>query len=118
MKRQELVLKWAVNTFGPDATKRRVRAAMLLEEAIEVAQVEGLRADDVERILHRVYSKPPGEIGQEIGGVALCLEGLAQNAGLDVEAEAEREWQRIQALPSAVFQEKHADKIRVGAAGL
>src|SRR4051812_11277389 len=52
------VLAWAVRSFGPIALNRDERAARMAEEAVEVAQVEGVPLDVMQRITARVYSRP------------------------------------------------------------
>ena len=49
--RGQRVLAWAADVFGPVATDRRERAVRLVEEAIEVAQAEGVPAEVVERVV-------------------------------------------------------------------
>lgn len=116
--RQSIVLKWALDNFGQIALNRDERAARLLEEAAEVAQAEGLRGDLICRILNRVYSRPAGQLSQEIGGLAITLDALAENAGLSVETEANRELARILALPPDWWKRKHAEKVAAGVADL
>ncbi len=118
VSRPAKVLAWAVANFGDCATERLERAARVAEEGIEIAQAEGLPGEVVGRILERVYSREPGELGQEIGGLALCLEACAENAGLDLESEARREWERISSLPKEWWEKKHAEKVSAGTANL
>ncbi len=115
---QKAVLKWAVDSFGPIALNRDERAARLVEEAVEVAQVEGVRAEVVQRILARVYSRPPGELGQEIGGCGITLLALAENAGIDHDTEVLREWRRVLSKPRNWWERKHAEKVAAGTANL
>lgn len=116
--RQERVLAWAVENFGPIARNRDERAARLVEEAIEVAQAEGLSLAILKRIADRVYARPAGELWQEIGGLAITLDALAENAGLNVQDEADREWSRVVSLPKDWWQRKHAAKVAAGTADL
>lgn len=116
--RQKAVMAWALDSFGPIAANRDERAARLVEEAIEVAQAEGLGIEIIRRILDRVYENPPGELFQEIGGLALTLDALAENAGLSVTTEAERELARITSKPRDWWQRKHAAKVAAGTADL
>lgn len=116
--RQARVLAWAVENFGPVARNRDERAARLAEEAIEVAQAEGVPLEIVKRIAERVYSRPAGALGQEIGGLTITLDALAENAGLDAQAEGDRELARILALPKDWWTRKHAEKVAAGTADL
>lgn len=116
--RQQAVLAWALENFGPVAGHREERAARMVEEAIEAAQACGLAQDMVHRIATRVYGRPTGTLAQEIGGLAITLDALAEIAGLDVQAEADREWTRVKSLPREWWQRKHAEKVTAGTANL
>ena len=115
---QAEVLQWAVDSFGPIAQNRDERAARLVEEAMEVAQAENVPAETVRRILEHVYSRPPGELGQEIGGCAITLLALAENAGIGYRAELLREWRRLTSKPRAWWQHRHEEKVAAGTANL
>jgi NTP pyrophosphatase (non-canonical NTP hydrolase) len=115
---QSAVLAWAVRSFGPVAKNRDERAARLVEEAAEIAQVEGVPLEVVCRIAGRVYSRPPGELGQEIGGLGITLLALAENAGIDCHAEVRREFRRVLSKPPAWWKHKHAEKVAAGTADL
>lgn len=114
----QAVLKWAVDSFGPIALNRDERAARMTEEAIEVAQVEGVSLEIIQRIAARVYSRPVGELGQEIGGLVLGLYALAANAGVDVDGEFNREFARVLSKPKDWWARKHAEKVAAGTADL
>lgn len=115
---QKRVIAWAWATFGDIALNRDERAARLVEEAIEVCQAESVAQDVVHRLVDRVYSRPVGDLGREIGGVAMTLAALAENAGYSVEAEAQRELDRVMGLSPAHFAAKHAEKVAAGVADL
>jgi NTP pyrophosphatase (non-canonical NTP hydrolase) len=112
------VLHWAVDSFGPIALNRDERAARLAEEAMEVAQAEGVPLLTLQRIAERIYSRPVGELGQEVGGLGITLYALAANCGLDLFAEIEREWRRVLSKPRDWWQRKHAEKVAAGTADL
>jgi hypothetical protein len=118
MTRQARILAWAVASFGAVARNRDERAARLAEEAIEVAQAEGVSLEVIQRIAARVYSRPAGEIGREIGGVALTLEALAENLGRSADADCETELARVLAKPADHWRTKHAEKVAAGTADL
>ena len=107
------MLNWCVKTFGSVALQRIERAARLLEEAVELVQVEGVSSDVALRIVNRTYQRPPGELRQEVGQVANLLECLAQNVGLDVFEEGQREFDRCQAVPQVEWDRRHAAKVAV-----
>lgn len=112
------VLAWAVDMFGLVATNREERAARLLEEALEVAQCEGLDIITAGKIAGRVYAHPRGELTQEIGGVSLTLAALAENAGRDLTTCVEREWTRVKSKPREWWTAKHAEKVKDGTANI
>ncbi|KKL19838.1 hypothetical protein LCGC14_2461430 [marine sediment metagenome] len=118
MRTQEKVLKWAVDIFGPIAKNRDERAARLVEEAIEIAQVEELPMEVIQRILERVYERPAGFLTQEIGGLMITLEALAENTGWDVGVCADDEWHRVQSKTPEWWKNKHAEKVAAGTADL
>lgn len=116
--RQCDVLDWAVENFGEVARNVDERAARLVEEAIEVAQHAGVPTYVIERIMRRVYSRPVGDLGQELGGVGIALMAVAENSGLGFQTEILKEWDRVQALPKEHWQRKHAEKVAAGTADL
>lgn len=116
--RQQLVLEWAVANFGPVAANPVERAARCVEEAIEVAQSLGLPFDILLKIADRVYKKPVGEISQEIGGLFITMEALAEVVGVNTEACGQREFERVISLPKEHWTRRHADKVASGTANL
>ncbi len=89
--RQKQATQWAERCFGREVVAdRRERVTRILEEAIELAQAEGLDEALVARLTARVYAKPAGEPRQELGGLGVCLLVYAQAAGVSADAiEAE-----------------------------
>ena len=118
MTRQREVLNWAMSTFGLIASHRDERAARLVEEAIEVAQAERVPQHVLAKILERVYSRPPGDLVQEIGGVAITLDALAENVYVSVDIAAQAELDRVLLKSREHFQKKHAEKVAAGVANL
>jgi hypothetical protein len=96
--RPKAVLMWGRETFGEIALDRNERACRFLEEALELAQCEGVTCDRAHRIMQRVYSRPKGELGKEIGQAMITLEILAENAGISAEVEAAREFSRLRSI--------------------
>ncbi len=63
-----------VRVFGTNSQiLRRERAARVLEEAIELAQSEGIMINVVLRTTARVYERPRGEHDVEFRQLCLCL---------------------------------------------
>lgn len=117
-KLPRLMLDWAVRAFGASALNRDERAARVAEEAIEIAQAEGVTLETIQRIAARVYERPPGEIGREIGGTAVTLAVLAENLGRNVEQDMLAEWDRVLSKPPEHWAEKHRQKVAAGTADL
>lgn len=118
MIQQKEVLDWAVRSFGPVAKNSDERAARLAEEAIEIAQCEGVPLDVIVKIAERVYSRPAGEKWQEIGGTGIALLAYAENAGLGLDVCVFREWERVQTKSAEWWAMKHAEKVAAGTANL
>lgn len=115
---QSDVLAWAVRSFGPIAQNVDERAARIAEEAIEIAQVEGVPLDTIKRIADRVYSRPAGERWQEIGGTMIGILSYAEIVGLSMAECTRREFDRVLSKPREWWQKKHAEKVAAGTADL
>lgn len=115
-ERQTALLAWAVDNFGLVAKDRVERAMRLIEEAVEVVQVQGLPKERIYSIVDRSYSRPVGELNNEIGGLAMTLEALAESEGIDVEEQSQIEFDRITSIPKEWWQKKHAEKVAAGTA--
>lgn len=114
--RQKRVLAWARDCFGPDAINRKERAKRVLEEAIELAQLEGISPGEIQDLTRHVYEKPVGLLDQEIGGISVTLLAYSQLAGISTDLAERVEIERIFALPREHFRERHAAKVRKGLA--
>lgn len=116
MSRPAEFLAWARATFGPVALVRGERLLRFIEEAIELAHAEGMERDTLNRVCDRVYSRPVGDTPKEIGQAQACLETFAESIGLSCDVEAQREWERVQQIPSAEWERRHAAKQLIGIA--
>lgn len=113
---QGRITGWVVSCLGLESLMdRKVRATRVLEEAIELAQAEGIQEHFVEAWVKRVYSRPPGEPIQEMAGIGFCLLAYAvcvdENLGHVVEAEVTRV-----STPEMMkrIKERQAEKMKVG----
>jgi hypothetical protein len=114
---RERIGAWVVSRLGGELLRNRPERAMrLAEEAIELAQAEGVSESDVARIVARVYSRPKGEPTQEMGGVMVCCHAWAIAAFQDLDKLTEREVNRVEAVPAEVTRAKHAAKAHAGTA--
>lgn len=82
-------------TWGLDSIVPTERARRFLEEAIEAAQACGVARNEVEKLTTRVYAHAAGFPTKEIGQASLTLMGLAFTMGVDMDAAAEEELQRL-----------------------
>lgn len=110
------MLAWHRMVFGDRhmVNGAKVYSMRLMEEAMELAQAEGVTADQAMTILRQMFDKPAGEPAKEFGGVLVTATGYANFADRDIEATFEAEYERIQ--DSAVvervrFRNLHGDKI-------
>lgn len=104
--------KWALRTFGVKvASDNAQRNHRFLEEALELVQVAGCTAEEAHMLVDYVYSRPVGELEQEVGGVMVTLSALCFMRGVDMMRCGERELERI-CTPEVVarIQAKQATK--------
>jgi hypothetical protein len=95
---QRMIISWTkrcfLNAFNEAAhpVERRRRFG---EESIELLQACGMPIDELQAIVKYVYGRPPGEPGQEVGGVMVTLAQLCEIRGINYGAEAIKELERI-----------------------
>jgi len=93
------VAEWIRTRIGADHIAPQERAIRLLEEAVELAQAEGIPFDPVMRQIFHVYGRPAGQPQQEAGGVAVTLLGWCAAYETTFREVALREIERIEAKP-------------------
>lgn len=103
---------WMQRCFGDSImSDRRERAHRFLEEAIELAQTCGVTPQEVDTLRDYVFSRPPGDLQNEVGGAYLTLACLCAVFGVDMEKSGEDElelvWTKIEKI-----REKHKTKPR------
>ena len=114
-QRQTMIASWVELAFGrAEATSVPQRGLRLLEEAIEAFQACGGEEAIAHRLVAHVFARPPGEIGQELGGVAVTTLALAAAAGLSADEEEAREIHRVLSKPIREFTERNARKNAAG----
>lgn len=118
-ERQSAVLDWATNCFGFGvATDPIERAKRLLEEAAELAQACGVDSVSAHEILVHVFSRPPGAIPQEIGGVGITLLALCAARNISADVCELGELNRILEAPRDMFKARQRGKALAGIARL
>lgn len=114
--RPRRALAWAVEIFGACAIDLRERALRFIEEAVELVHAIGLPRETLDKVIDRIYSKPLGNVPREIGQAALTLELLAEVCDVSADGEAELEFARVQGIPKAEWDRRHAAKVDLGIA--
>ena len=105
--------QWVERCFGPGAIKDQpTRALRLVEEACEFAQAVGVDRAKLDAVLDIVYSRPPGDPEQELGGVAVTAMAAAQSIPIYLEVAAKREVERIESKPVELFRARNAEKVQ------
>ena len=97
---QERVDTWLRETFGErvpyDKTQRNHR---FLEEALELVQACHCSREEAHKLVDYVFSRPRGELRQEVGGAVLSLAALCNAQGVNMdecgEAGLQEVWERI-----------------------
>lgn len=113
--RQAQVSGWARDCFGvEEATSLPQRGLRLVEEAVEAAQACGCDLKQLRLLVTYVYSRPVGELRQEVGGVGVCLLALADAATIDADAAEADEVARVLAKPAAHFTTRNRQKNDAG----
>lgn len=113
---QARVGQWVHRAFGSFiATNRQERALRIVEEAIELAQAEGVHDDYIERIMIRVYDRPVGSAPAEAGGVGVTFLAYCDALGDDYKKLIENELRRIN-KPEVLekCRTKQKEKVSVG----
>ena len=106
---QEAVNQWVKTTFGTETLGDvKVRRQRFLEEALELVQATGGTPQEVANATTYVFSRPVGEVNNEVGGTLNTLSALCTSIGVNLMQAAWDElisaWNRI-------------DQIRVKSAG-
>jgi hypothetical protein len=96
---QSRVAEWVRTRIGEAHMQPRERAMRLLEEAIELAQAEGITEDMVRDQAQHVFSRPAGKPESEAAGVAICLLGWTGATGNSLLGLINAELQRIESKP-------------------
>ncbi len=103
---QTRVRSWMLECFGVAIAGDRVeRNHRFLEEALQLVQSCGCTESEALQLVQYVFSRPVGEISQELGGTMVTLAALAAAQGLNMHRTGEAELARI--LPPEVM-----DRIR------
>lgn len=109
---QARVRPWLVACFTEDFdSEEHAREARFIEEAIELFQAKGRSFEELISVAKYVYSRPMGEVYQEVGGVMTTLAALCIVSKLDMHEAGETELARIWTKVDAI-RAKQANKPR------
>ena len=114
--RQSAVFHWVRATFGEPSTVASERVLRVLEEAIELAQAEGIPQDRVLASVEYVYRKPVGDPAQEVGGLGVTLLAYCETKGISADEEEAREFDRVVKIDADHFRARHNKKADAGIA--
>lgn len=114
--RQADLFKWVRRTFGDQAALPFDRALRVVEEAIELAQAEGVPREQAIAIVEHVFKKPKGKPIQEAGGLGLCLLGYCASKNFSADSAERLEYDRVTSMSPEYFRERHNKKADAGIA--
>lgn len=106
-----LILNWAVTTFGPVALDPVERSARIVEEAVEVAQADGVPVAMLHAIIERAYSRPKDTVAKELGGLLVTVYACAALSDLDPQLLLSGEVDRVLSKPREHWAAKHDAKM-------
>lgn len=115
-EKQKILWNWLQSVFGDLATSKEERVARLLEEAIELAQAESFPIEKISQLVDYVYSRPPGEPFQEVGGLSVTLLAYCQCVGISAYTAEDTELFRIYTHSAEHFRERQTRKAEAGVA--
>lgn len=115
--RQRAGLDWALRCFGAAAAHNHdERVRRFAEEALELAQSARMSEEAAIDLVRYVYSRPAGELTQEVGGVSLSLLNLCEFVGVSADECELRELNRVLSKDPAYFRARQNAKALAGVA--
>lgn len=115
-ERQQRVYEWVRTTFGLANQDAHERALRFFEEAVELAQAEGVPENELVRIVQHVCAKPAGRPEQEAGGAGTTLLAYCASKGFSADDAERREFERVLTIPAEHFRQRHRVKSDAGIA--
>lgn len=110
-----IAYEWAARCFGTEhVTNLPIRSLRTVEEAIELCQALNVPKGAVLAAVDLVYSRPPGDPKQEIGGILLTTNIICESINTEPAALFERELRRVLRKPPAEMAKRNQDKINLG----
>lgn len=113
--RQNSLFLLGKELFGEsNMTDTKMRALRMLEEAIELYQSCGCEAEQAKKLIDYVFSREPGGLFQEIGGLGVTVLALAESCGFSADDAEIAEIQRLRSKPKEHFAKRNQHKIDLG----
>lgn len=112
--RQRSIFQWAIEALGLEDCTPRVRMLRFVEEAVELAQVQGLKPAEVHRLVDYVFARPVGKLEQEVGGVSVTLHAFCESIGIRLVDCEQDEIHRINSKPIEHFRKRQREKMEAG----
>lgn len=114
--RQTQVRQWVERCWGEEAVSVNERVERFFEEAVELAQAEGVGPYRLWEIIGHVYQKDAGDPQQEVGGIGTTLLAYCAAKGISADDCERNELTRILGKPVEHFRARHAAKVESGLA--
>lgn len=113
--RQAKAAAWCAAAFGVEhQSSIPQRGLRMLEEAIEAYQACGCPEDQAHKLVSYVFSRPVGDLSQELGGIGLTVLALAAAAKLNADDAEKKELDRVLAKPLEWFAARNKVKNDAG----
>lgn len=114
-ERQARAAAWCAAAFGvAHQSSVPQRGLRMLEEAIEAYQACGCPEDQAHKLVSYVFSRPIGDLSQELGGIGLTVLALAAAAKLSADDAEQKELDRVLAKPLEWFAARNKVKNDAG----
>jgi len=93
---QVRVSAWVHLAFGKEAvTNPQERSMRAVEEVVELAQVVGVTAETLHRLVNYVFSRPVGTAESEVAGSMVTIYAAATSLNVNADAALEKELVRL-----------------------
>src|ERR1035437_3281364 len=111
-----IALDWGTRSFGgSQMLNPGTRSLRVVEEAVELAQACNVPQETIELCVREVYSRPKGDVNQEVGGVLMTIYlFIASLCHHDPEWYFVTELRRVLAKSPKHFADRNAAKIAAG----
>jgi len=108
-KLQQRIISWLGRTYGQKTLEKEERCLRYAEESMELLQAAGVDRETLLKIVDHVYSRPKGDVDQEVTGSYITLVGMCHAHGIDLHRSVDRELDRVEQIKDAC-RTKHDSK--------